>query len=55
MTFEQFVNQVFIDHHDDMGMSEQEIDDLLEESTWEQRYKWLKRNGYDPNSDYNNL
>lgn len=47
MTYEQFVDEVFTDHHDHMGMDEDEILELIEDTTFEQRKKWLKRNGYD--------
>lgn len=40
------IDNMFIDHHDDLGLDEQEIEGLMEESTTEQRYKWLKKNGY---------
>lgn len=46
MTFEAFVDDVFTDHHDCMGMDEDEIADLIDDTTHEQRKKWLVRDGY---------
>lgn len=47
MKFKDIVDEIFKDHHDCMGLDEQEIDDLIEESTWKQRYNWLKKSGYE--------
>lgn len=46
MEFETFVDEVFIDHHDGCGFDFDEIEEMLEQSTWEQRRSWLIRNGY---------
>lgn len=47
VTYEQYVTETFKDHHDCMGLGSDEIDDLVEETTHEQRERWLKRQGYD--------
>lgn len=52
MTFEQFVDDVFIEHHNCMGLGLDEIEELIEDSTWEQRRKWLKKEGYNLREDY---
>lgn len=54
MTFEEYVTEVFSNHHDSGGMDTEEIQDLIEESTHEQRVKWLKSIGYDLRKDYHN-
>ncbi|MBQ6447284.1 MAG: hypothetical protein IJJ10_07465 [Bacillus sp. (in: Bacteria)] len=41
------VDEIFKDHHDCMGLSEEEIEDLIDESDFLERYNWLKKNGYD--------
>ncbi|MEM5014142.1 hypothetical protein WKH57_25875 [Niallia taxi] len=43
----KFIDQMFIDHHDCMGLDQQEIDDIIEDSTFQQRYNWLKKIGYE--------
>lgn len=55
MTFEQFVNDTFIEHHNCLGVDLEEAQDLLDESTLRQRIKWLELQGYDLEADYNNL
>lgn len=40
------VDELFILHHLDMGLTEEEIDDLIEESSWQKRSRWLEANGY---------
>ena len=47
MTFEEYVTYVFADHHDSMGMDTEEISDLIEESTHQQRLLFLQKLGYD--------
>lgn len=41
------IDELFTLHHLDLGLDDEEIEDLLEESTTESRFKWLKRNGYE--------
>lgn len=48
----KIVDEVFKDHHDCLGLDEQEIEDLFEESTFQQRYTWLKKNGYELEEEY---
>jgi hypothetical protein len=55
MTYEQFTIELFKDHHDCMGMSEEEIEDLVEETPITVMEKWLKRQGYELNELYNNF
>lgn len=40
------VDELFRDHHDCLGLDGEEIEDLIEESDWMDRYNWLKKNGY---------
>ncbi len=57
MTYQQWLDDVFTEHHNCVGFSLEEIQDLIEESTPEQRKKWLSRNGYDVSLDeyYNQI
>lgn len=41
------VDELFVLHHLDLGFDEDEIDELLEDSSWQQRSRWLSNNGYD--------
>ena len=43
MKFDSVIDEMFFDHHDHMGLGEDEILDLIEDSTIEQRTKWIKR------------
>ncbi|MCE4051876.1 hypothetical protein [Bacillus sp. Au-Bac7] len=43
MKFNSVIDEMFFDHHDDMGLGEDEILDLIEDSTIEQRTKWINR------------
>lgn len=52
LTYEQFVNDVFIEHHISMGLDIEETNILIEESTFKQREKWLIKRGYDLDFDY---
>lgn len=40
------VDEMFVLHHLDLRLSEEEVDDLIEESDGKQRERWLERNGY---------
>jgi hypothetical protein len=53
MTYEQYVEEVFKDHHDCMGLDSEETEFLMKESTFQQRERWLKRAGYNLVSMYN--
>ena len=46
------IDEMFRDHHDCVGMDEEEIEDLIDESTIKQRYDWLKKVGYDVEGNY---
>ena len=46
MTYEKYVDEVFIEEHNCLGLDMEEIEELIEDSTWEQRHKWLKKIGY---------
>ena len=41
------VDELFVLHHLDLGLDEEEIEELMEESTWKQRSRWLEKNGYE--------
>lgn len=41
------LDELFTLYHLDMGLADEEIEDLKEESTFEQRYRWLKKFGFD--------
>lgn len=51
-TFEQFVDEVFKEHHNCMGMDAEEIEELIDDSTFDQRRKWLIKEGYNLRGDY---
>jgi hypothetical protein len=40
------VDELFVLHHQDLSLSDEEIDDLIEESSWQQRARWLDARGY---------
>jgi hypothetical protein len=40
------IDELFTLHHLDLGVSEEEIEDLIEESSYNQRSRWLERRGY---------
>ena len=41
------IDELFTLHHLDLGLCEEEIDDLLDESTITERCQWLMNNGYE--------
>lgn len=45
--FKKAVDEQFILCHLDLGLDDEEIEDLMDESTFEQRFKWLKKFGFD--------
>ena len=47
MTYKEYVYNVFIDHHLDSGLDTEEIQDIIEDSNFEQIERWLIKNGYD--------
>lgn len=53
MTYQQYVIDVFIEHHNCMGMDIEEIRDIIKETKFSRIEKWLTRNGYDLN-EYEN-
>lgn len=50
--YEEFVDDCFAEHHACMGMDWEEIHDLIENSSFKSREKWLKREGYDLQGDF---
>lgn len=49
MTYQEYVKDVFTEHHSAMGMDEEEIKDLLGENNFSQIERWLQKVGYDLN------
>jgi hypothetical protein len=47
MTYQQYVLEVFRDHHDCMGMDSDEIEDLIQETSFSSIERWLTKTGYD--------
>jgi ADP-dependent phosphofructokinase/glucokinase len=47
MTYEQYVLDVFAEHHNSMGLDEEEINDIISETPFSQLEKWLIKIGYD--------
>lgn len=52
MLYKEYVNDIFVEDQDCRGVSMDEIQDMLEESTFEQREKWLLKQGYDLVNQY---
>ncbi|MEE6450552.1 hypothetical protein RAH41_08275 [Gottfriedia acidiceleris] len=44
--FREKTKDLFIDHHNCMGMDTEEAADLFEDSPFNQVYKWLTKIGY---------
>lgn len=53
MTYKQYVYDTFAEHHNCMGMDLEEINDLINETEFNQIEKWLTKAGYDLNEYYN--
>lgn len=47
MTYEERVLDVFKEHHNCMGMDEEEIQDIISETSFSRIEKWLSAVGYD--------
>jgi hypothetical protein len=54
MTYEQYVLEVFRDHNDCIGVSVEETDDLINESTFAKIERWLIKQGYNLSEMYEN-
>jgi len=52
MTYQEYVLDVFTEHHVSQGMDQEEVNDLIEEAGFERIEKWLTAVGYDLN-EYN--
>ena len=52
MTYQEYVRDVFMEHHSAMGMDIEEAEDLFNESSFKQIEKWLSKIGYDLNEYY---
>lgn len=48
----EYVYDVFKEHHSSMGLDAEEIQDLIEENTFDTIEKWLIRNRYDLSEYY---
>lgn len=53
MGYQEYVLEVFRDHHDCIGASSEEIDDMINETSFEAIEKWLQQSGYNL-SNHNN-
>lgn len=47
----KIIDELFTLHHSDGGLDEEEINDLIKESTLDEREVWLKKTGYEWNFD----
>lgn len=47
MKYQEYVIEVFRDHHDCIGVSSEEIDDMINETSFDVIEKWLQQSGYD--------
>jgi hypothetical protein len=54
VTYEQYVLDVFADHHDCMGLCSEEITDLINETPFSKLERWLTKRGYDLKEMYEN-
>lgn len=52
MTYQEYVKDIFMEHHTAMGMDIEEANDLFEESSFKQIEKWLKRQCYNLDEYY---
>jgi hypothetical protein len=50
--YQEYVKEVFLDHHDCMGMDAEEAQDLFNESSFNRVEKWLTKIGYDLKTDF---
>jgi hypothetical protein len=46
MNYNEWLDDIFIEHHNCMGSNMSEIIELMEYSTIDQRKRWLNKNGY---------
>ncbi|GEN36587.1 hypothetical protein [Aneurinibacillus danicus] len=51
MTYWEWIDDIFIEHHNCMGMDMNEVEEIMQDSTPEQRKKWLDKPGYDVSTD----
>jgi hypothetical protein len=49
MTYEQYVKDVFVEHHVSMGLDTEEAEDRFNEVEFTKVEKWLTKCGYDLN------
>lgn len=54
MTYEQYLLDIFRDDHDCKGMDIEEINDIIEETPFNQIEKYLINQGYSLREMYNN-
>jgi hypothetical protein len=54
MTYQEYVLQVFREDHDCKGMSEEEIEDIIEENSFRSIEKYLCKEGYNLHEMYEN-
>lgn len=47
MNFYEYVKDIFVEHHNCMGMSVEESNDLFNENNFNKICKWLTKIGYD--------
>ena len=52
MTYHEYVLSVFIDHQDCKGLPDEEIQDLIEESSFSRIENYLLNSGYNLSSMY---
>ena len=41
------LDELFMLYHLDLGLDDEEIEDIIEETTFEQRKKWMRKNGFE--------
>ena len=49
MTYEEYVIDAFIEHHNCLGMDIEEAEDIVKETPFHKIEKWLTKIGYDLN------
>ena len=52
MTFVEYIEDVFVEHHIAMGLCVEESRDLFNDSNFDKVCKWLKKIGYDLDEYY---
>jgi hypothetical protein len=53
LSYQEYVLDIFAEHHDDLGVSIEETEDMINEMSFSKIENWLMNSGYDLNEYYN--